>query len=262
MTDKIKTIIKLLPPLLGRDIKERYAGSVIGIFWTFLQPLFFILLYWIVFSQIMKIRIQSDTGDIPFFVFLLSGLLPWFALQEGIIRGASSIVEKRQVIKKVIFPAELFPLSSAMCAFIHYGIGIFLFLGGFFVWKGGISLFQLSFIVGLLLLQLALTSGLSLLIASLSVYIRDIIQIIGVVFQVIFYLSTILYPITSVPETLRGVIFLNPITSLVEAYHSVILYGKYPETWSTLYLLSFTIVSVVSGIVVFRKLKRGFSDVL
>jgi ABC-2 type transport system permease protein len=65
-----------------------------------------------------------------------------------------------------------------------------------------------------------------------------------------------------VPETLRGVIFLNPITSLVEAYHSIILYEKYPETWSTLYLLSFTIVSVVSGIVVFRKLKRGFSDVL
>ena len=223
MTDKMKKIIKLLPPLLGRDIKERYAGSVFGVSWTFLQPLFFILLYWIVFSQIMKIRIPSDAGDVPFFAFLLSGLLPWFAFQEGIIRGASSIVEKRQIIKKVIFPAELFPLSSVMCAFIHYGIGIFLFLSGFFVWKGGISLFQLSSLFGLLLLQLALTSGLSLLVAALSVYIRDIIHIIGVVFQVIFYLSTILYPITSVPEKLKGVILLNPFTSLIEAYHSVIL---------------------------------------
>jgi lipopolysaccharide transport system permease protein len=259
---KIRKLFKLLPPLLLRDIKERYAGSVFGVFWTFFQPLFFVLLYWIVFSQIMKIRIQSDAGDVPFFAFLLSGLLPWFAFQEGIIRGASSIVDKRHVIKKVIFPAELFPLSSVMTAFIHHGIGLFFFLGAFFIWKGGISLLQFFSIICLLVLQIVLTSGLSLLISALSVYIRDIIQIIGVAFQVIFYLSTILYPITSVPETLKGVILLNPVTPLIEAYHSVILYGKYPGTWGTFYLFSFTIVAAVSGVLIFRKLKRGFADVL
>ncbi len=73
MIGRIKKLYKLLPPLLSRDIKERYAGSALGIFWTFLQPLLFILIYWMVFSKIMKIRVQTDTGDVPFFAFLLSG---------------------------------------------------------------------------------------------------------------------------------------------------------------------------------------------
>lgn len=259
---RIKKLYKLLPPLLSRDIRERYAGSALGIFWTFLQPLLFILLYWLVFSRIMKVRIHTDTGEIPFLAFLLSGLLPWFALQEGIVRGASSIVEKRHIIKKVIFPAELFPLASVISALIHHGIGIIIFLSVYFFWKGTVSPVQLFAIVGLLSLQVVLTSGLSLLFASLSVYVRDIIQILGIVFQVIFYLSTILYPITSVPEEFRTVILLNPFTTLTEAYHEVILYGRYPGPGSMIYLLALTIGAAYAGTYVFRKLKGGFADVL
>lgn len=186
LLDRTKKLYKLLPPLLSRDIRERYAGSALGVFWTFLQPLLFILLYWLVFSRIMKVRIHTDTGEIPFLAFLLSGLLPWFALQEGIVRGASSIVEKRHIIKKVIFPAELFPLATVISALIHHGIGLIIFLSVFFVWKGTVSPVQLFALVGLLSLQVVLTSGLSLLFSSLSVYVRDIIQILGIVFQVLF----------------------------------------------------------------------------
>jgi ABC-type polysaccharide/polyol phosphate export permease len=259
---RIKKLYKLLPPLLSRDIKERYAGSALGVFWTFLQPLLFILIYWMVFSQILRIRIQTDTGDVPFIAFLLSGLLPWFALQEGVLRGASSILDKRHVIKKVIFPVELFPIASVMSAFIHHGIGILLFLGGFFVWKGGISFLQGFFIIILLSLQILLTLGMSLFFASLAVYIRDITQILGVVFQVLFYLTTILYPMTSVPETMKGIILLNPFTVLTEALHSVILYNRYPGTGNMIYLLCLTGALLFAGIHIFRKLKKGFADVL
>lgn len=262
MIDRIKKLYKLLPPLLLRDIKEKYAGSVIGIFWTLLQPLLFILLYWLVFSQIMRIRIQTDTGEIPFIAFLLSGLLPWFAFQDGVLRGASSIVEKRHIIRKVIFPAELFPLSSVMSAFIHHGIGIIVFLFAFFLWRGHVSAIQLSAVIGLLSLQILLTSGLSLLLSSLSVYLRDITQVLGVAVQMIFYMSTILYPITSVPKQLRLFILLNPVTSLTEAFHNVILYGKSPGTGNIIYLTVVTAASLVSGIYLFRKLKKGFADVL
>lgn len=262
MINKIKKLYKLLPPLLSRDIKERYAGSTIGIFWTFLQPLLFILLYWLVFSQILRVRIQTDTGEVPFLAFLLSGLLPWFALQEGVIRGASSIIDKRHIIKKVIFPVWLFPLSSVMSSLIQHGVGIIIFLSVFFIWKGDVSIIQISFIIALLSLQILLTSGLSLFFSSLSVYIRDIIQILGVAFQVIFYTSTILYPITAVPEGLKTIILLNPATALAEAYHNTILYGKYPEIGGMIYLLTLTTVVVIAGIYVFRKLKKGFADVL
>jgi ABC-type polysaccharide/polyol phosphate export permease len=260
--NKLGKIFKLLPPLLARDIKERYAGSLLGVFWTVLQPVLFVSLYWIVFSQIMKIRVQTDTGDVPFFAFLLSGILPWFAFQEGIIRGASSILEKRHLIKKVIFPLELFPLSSVLSTFIHYGIGMIIFISVYFIWKGEASLFQIVCIVFLMVLQIFLASGISLIFSALSVYLRDIIQILGVAFQVLFYISTVLYPITAVPESLKILVQLNPATAMAEAYHNAILYNRAPELYDAIYLISFTLLAVASGIWIFRKLKKGFADVL
>jgi len=260
--DRIKKLFKLLPPLLLRDIKERYAGSTLGVFWTFLQPVLFILLYWLVFSQILKIKIQADTGEVPFIAFLLSGLLPWFALQEGIVRGASSIVDKRNILKKVIFPVELFPLTSVISAFIHHCIGIIIFLLVYFFWKGTVSPMQLVAIVVLLSLQIVLTSGLSLLFSSLAVYLRDITQILVIVFQLFLYVSPILYPMTFVPERFKTIIHLNPFTALIESYHNIILYGRLPELFSIVYLLVLTIGAAYAGVYIFRRLKGGFADVL
>lgn len=262
MLSKLIKLYKLLPSLLIRDIKERYAGSILGIFWTVLQPILLILLYWLVFSEILKIRIPSDTGELPFIAFLLSGLLPWLALQDGIMRGASSILDRRQIIKKVIFPAYIFPLSAVLSSFIHHAVGIFLFLIGVFIWKGGIMPFQLIFIFFLLCLQILLASGLALLFSSLSVYIRDIIQVLGFAFQLVLYSSTILFPLSLVPERLQFIILLNPVTALAEAYHNIILYDKLPDLFSIGYLILITNLSVLAGVYIFRKLKSGFSDVL
>lgn len=262
LMNKLKKLYKLLPPLLARDIKERYAGSTFGVLWTILQPLLFILLFWLVFSKIIKIRIPSDTGDIPFIAFLLSGLLPWFAMQEGVTRGVSSIVEKGYIIKKVFYPYELFPLAAVLSSFMHHGIGFFVFLVVFFLYKGSILFFQIPLIIALLVCQLILTAGIALLLSALAVYLRDILHVIAVAFQAIFYLTTILYPITAVPEELKLIIYLNPFTMLIESYHNVILFYKYPEINHTLYLLIFTTAVFITGYFTFRKLKRGFVDVL
>ena len=262
MVNKLKKLFWLVPPLFIRDIKERYAGSVLGVFWTFLQPLLQILLFWLVFSQIMKIRIRADTGEIPFLVFLLSGLLPWFALQEGVIRGASSIVDKRHIIKKVIFPAELFPITAVTSSFAHHGIGFLIFLVVYFIWKGDISLFQIYFTAGLVFIQIVLTTGLSFIFSSLTVYLRDIAQVLGMVMQALFYMSTILFPITAIPDKLKFFISINPATALSEAYHNVILYNRLPETGSLIYLNVVTVFVFIAGVYLFRKLKKGFADVL
>jgi ABC-type polysaccharide/polyol phosphate export permease len=260
--NQIKKLYKLLPPLLARDIKERYAGSVFGILWTFLQPLLFILLYWLVFSQILKIRIRADTGEIPFIAFLLSGLLPWFVLQEGVVKGASSIIDKRHIIKKVIFPVELFPLSSVLSALIYHGFGIIIFLVVFFIWRGEVTILQISFFILLLCIQILLAGGLAFMFACLSVYLRDLIQVVTVAFQIIFYVSPILYPLSAVPEKFKTIILLNPVTPLAESYHNTILYNKYPNTGDMLYLLTFTVFILVAGIYLFRRFKKGFADVL
>lgn len=262
LLSRLEKLYKILPPILLRDLKERYAGSVLGIFWAFLQPLLLVLLFWLVFSQILKVRIPSDTGDVPFIAFLLSGLLPWFAFQDGVMRGTTSILDKRHIIKKVIFPSNVFPLSAVLSSFIHHGIGILLFLVVFFIWKGELSHSQLIFIPLLFCLQILLASGLALFFSSIAVYVRDITQVLGFVFQLIFYTSTILYPLTAVPESLKKIILLNPVTSLAEAYHSLILYDRYPDIYGIGYLVVITILAVLLGIYTFRRLKRGFSDVL
>jgi lipopolysaccharide transport system permease protein len=262
MRRRARKLYQLLPPLVARELRERYAGSAFGILWTFLHPVLFILLYWLVFSQVLKIRVKMNTGDIPFLPFLLSGILPWFALQEGVLKGASAILDRRHLIRKIIFPIELFPLSSVVSAFILHSVGIIIFLSLFFIWKGAVTAQQLFFIIILLCIQILLTAGLSFLFSSLSVYLRDIIQVLNVLFQVVFYMSTILYPITAVPDRLKLFILANPITALVESYHSVIFLGVFPRIGSFLYLIIFTAFVVAAGIYTFRKLKKGFADVL
>lgn len=259
---RFNKLYRLLPPLLIRDIKERYAGSVIGIFWTFLQPLLFMIVFWLVFSQIIKIRISVETGEIHYLPFLLSGLFPWFALQDGVIRGASSIVEKGFIIKRVFYPSELFPITAVITSFIHHGTGFLIFLIIFFAVKGGIAFFQIYTLVFLFILQIIVAIGLSLFLSALSVYLRDILQVLGVIFQALFYMTTVLYPMSSVPAGLRTIVGLNPFNSIIEGYHSVILYSRYPDIGDMFYLLIFGGISLLLGSVCFRRLKKGFTDVL
>jgi lipopolysaccharide transport system permease protein len=259
---KLKKLYMLLPPLVVRDIKEKYAGSSIGVFWTFIQPLLVILLFWLVFSKIMKIRVPAGTGDFPYLPFLLSGLLPWLALSDGIMRGASSIVDKAYIIKKVFFPPELLTVSVVVSSLIHHGAGFLIFLTAYFVITGSVTMLQIVALIILLAVQFLLTVGLALILASLSVYIRDILQIISVILQALFYMTTILYPISAVPETLRQIISLNPFTALIEGYHEVILFGKMPEIFTLLYLGVTVAVSLTAGRMLFRRLKQGFADVL
>jgi lipopolysaccharide transport system permease protein len=114
----------------------------------------------------------------------------------------------------------------------------------------------------LLCIQVLIVSGLSLFLSSLSVYVRDVIQVLGVALQVVFYTSTILYPLNAVPGKLKYIVLLNPMTALAEAYHKTILYDSFPDYKGFLYLIVVMIASVTAGIFVFRKLKKGFADVL
>lgn len=260
--DKIFKTMKLLPPLVVRDMKVRHAGSTIGMLWTILQPTLTIILYWAVFAKIMKIRIPSDTGDLPYLPFLLSGLLPWFAISEGLMRGASSIVDGAYIIKKVVFPPELLTISVVVSAFLYHGVGMMIFLVIYFIYTGTFGLLQLVLLPVFFSIQLLLTVGLSMALASLAVYMRDVLQMLAVLLQASFYLTTILYSINSVPARLRVVVNANPFTSLMESYHDIVFYGRLPDPSYVLYLVVFTVVSLVVGRFLFKRLKSGFTDVL
>ena len=255
--------LRMLLPFVWRELREQYAGSLLGVLWSVFQPALFILLYWWVFSQILQVRIPSETSqEIPFIAYLLSGLLPWFAFQDGLIRGTNAVVARREVIKKVHFPVQIFPLAAVSAAFLSHIAGFGLFLAVFFVWQTHVSVVQLAAIALLLALQLVMTAGLSLLFAAFTVYLRDTVQVIGVVLPAIFYTAPILYPLAMVPEGLQGIVHLNPFTAFAEAYHGAVLHGAWPSHAALAGLALLAAVALAGGRYIFHRLEPGFADVL
>jgi len=264
MLHDLRRALRLLPPFIGRELREQYAGSLLGVAWSLLQPLLFILLYWWVFAVVLRTRFPQDSEltDTPFIVFLLSALLPWFAFQDGLNRAAGAILNRRDVVRKVHFPVRVFPLAATATAYFVHGLSYILFLAVLALWQGGLSLTALGVVLLLLALQFAVTAGLGLLLAAMTVYLRDIQQVLGLVLTVMFYTAPILYPLTLVPENFRGLIHLNPFTVFAEAYHRAVLLGVWPGpvVWFGLALLAIASLSV--GAYVFRHLESGFADVL
>ncbi|HRD48218.1 MAG: ABC transporter permease [Candidatus Competibacter sp.] len=256
--------LRLLPPFIGRELREQYAGSLLGVLWSVLQPILYILLYWWVFAAVMRTRFAegSALADTPFIVFLLSALLPWFAFQEGLNRAAGAILNRREMVRKVHFPVIVFPLAAAAAAFMVQAGSYVLFLAVWALWRGGFSLNALGAVAVLLGLQFAVTAGLGLLLAAFTVYLRDITQALGLLLAVIFYTAPILYPLTLAPAEFHSLIRCNPFTAFAEGYHSAVLVGVWPESLLLAGLILFAVGALAAGAYVFQRLEPGFADVL
>jgi ABC-type polysaccharide/polyol phosphate export permease len=264
MLQRIIRVSRLLPPFIGRELREQYAGSLLGVMWSILQPLLLILLYWWVFAAVMRIRFPAGSAlaDTPFIVFLLSALLPWFAFQEGVSRAAGAILNRRDMVRKVHFPVRVFPLAAAAAAFVVHAGSYLLFLIVFALWRGGLPVSAWWAVMVVLSLQLAVTVGLGLLLAAFTVYLRDVQQVLGLLLAVMFYTAPVLYPLSQVPEEFYGLIHLNPFTAFAEAYHGAVLAGVWPEPSVLAGLSLFAAVTLTTGVYVFRRLEPGFADVL
>lgn len=261
---RLHGIWRLLPPFVGRELREQYAGSLLGVLWSVLQPVLYVLLYWWVFAGVLRTRIPPGTAlpDTPFIAFLLSALLPWFAFQEGLNRAAGAVVAHRDVVRKVHFPVRVFPLVAAGAAFLVHAGSYLLFLAVFAVWRGGLSPSALGAVGVLLCLQFAVTAGLGLLLASVTVYLRDTTQVLGLLLAAVFYTAPILYPLSLVPAELRSLMWLNPFTAFAEAYQSAVLLGAWPTLATLAGLGLFATGAMVAGFYVFQRLEPGFADVL
>jgi len=248
----------LLKELIRRDFQGRYAGSALGLVWSFVQPLWMLLLFTFVFSTVMKITpVGERTGS--FAVFLFCGLLPWMALQEGALRASTAITDNSSLVKKLRFPAEILVLAVVLAALLHEAIAatIFLavlaFLGE--LHPGGLPLLLLA-----VPLQVALTLGLGLLLGSVHVFFRDTAQVLGMAFTGWFYLTPIVYPATLVPGRFRSWIELNPLTPLVGLYRQAFLGGRPALVPGTGVLAVVGVVLLYAGFLLFGRLKAAFVD--
>ncbi len=255
----------LLRTLVRRDLEARYKGSLLGNLWPLLNQLSQLLIYTYVFSTVLKVKLSLKglpANDLTFGLWLFAGLLPWIALTGGLMPAAGSVVGQSNLVKKVVFPLTLLPLVPILSAFIESSFGLMALIV-----LVAVTSQTLHTTLGLLPLvwlpQLLLTAGLGYLTAGLTVFLRDIPQTLGVILNLWFYMTPIIYPASVIPEAWRVWVFwLNPLTAIAEVYRDLILVGevKHWGEWGVASVVSLLVF--YGGLRVYRRLRPAFADVL
>lgn len=253
----------LAAQLVKRDVMGRYRGSILGLVWSFLHPLFMLLVYLFVFGVVFRIKwgIDPQTGDKEFGVILFSGLILHALLAECLVRSPGIIVTNTQFVKKVVFPLEVFSLMIVSTAFFHFCIGFGLLLVFNTLAHGTVhATMLLAPVIVMPLVFLAL--GLSWFLASIGVFIRDVGQITGILATVLLFLCPIFYPLEAVPEQVRWLLYFNPLTLIVGEFREIVIFGRMPSWQGLLAYYVIALVFMRAGYLWFLRTRRAFADVL
>lgn len=251
----------LIKNFVKRDLQARYKGSAIGLFWAVVHPLVMLVLYTYIFSAILKVRVGAAEGTGSFAIFLFCGLLPWNAFADGVNRSAGVILEHANLIKRTIFPSEVLPIYPVISGIVNQLIGLGILLGALLVTAHPLRPLMIILPI-ILLLQFAFTVGLAWIVAGITVFVRDLGQIVGVVMTVAVFLTPIFYPPTLIPERLRFLLATNPLHALVESYRCLLLKGQMPPWEILAFLAVSSLATFIIGSVVFARLQGAFADVI
>ena len=240
---------------MKRDFTARFTGSALGIFWAILQPLSLVVLYWFVFTYMFSRGPASRDNEYIF--FLISGLLPWLGINEGVIRSTTSIVENAPMVRRLAFRSELLVVVPNASALIFEVIGLILFLG-FLLMRGATPrlIWLLPFA---LLLQFSLQVGMGWFLAATYVVFRDLLPILGFALSVAFYLSPILYPVAGRFEKF---FVWNPMTPLLGLFRSAMLSASLPTVGSLVFLLVVATTMFAGGLTFFRRAQATLADLI
>ena len=218
---------RLLGSLIRRDIKLRYQGSLIGKYWNFIHPLALIIIYTVVFSKVMGAKIGglAGGGTVSYTIYLCAGLLPWNAFMEVISRGTNSYLEYAHLIKKVSFPSNIIHLIGPGTATFNFLISMVFFIG-LMVFMGVEMHPRMLMVIPLYSLQIAFTIGLSMTLAVLQVFFRDVSQFIAIILQLLFWGTPIVYIFDRIPNLMQTMVKLNPMYYFIAGYQDIFVYGK------------------------------------
>lgn len=250
------TYRELLYILVWRDLKVRYRQTLLGAVWVMGQPLLTMLIFTLVFNRIARI----DSGQIPYPVFVLAGLLPWGFFAAGIQGAANSLIGNANLITKVYFPRLLIPAASVAAGLIDF-IVAGIVLAGMLAWNRIAPSPMLLLLPLVVVLAAGLTLGLGLWLAALNVKYRDVRVMIPFVLQVWMYATPVVYPQHLLPEPWRSLAFLNPMTGVVEGFRWCLFGGELP-TLALCSTLVFAVLLFAGGVLFFRRMERTFVDVI
>jgi lipopolysaccharide transport system permease protein len=252
----------LLLQLSKRGIQSRYRGSVLGMFWSLLTPLLMLLVYSFVFSVVFKAKWNHPGAeDANFGVILFSGMIIHALFSEPMVLSSTSITSNTQYVKKVVFPLEIMAWSTIIVASFQALISFIILI--VFMLFSGMAIHPTILLFPVVVAPLILFSvGLGWILSSLTVFVRDVAQLVGIVSIIALFISPVFYPVDRLPAIWQSLIYLNPISYIVDQMRRISIYGEMPD-WTGLGI--YTLVALLVawlGLALFQRLRTGFADVL
>ena len=251
---------RLILEMARRDVASQHLGSLLGFFWTILHPVIWILILWIVFDLGFKV---APTNDVPFVVWLTAGLAVWNFFSEVVRGSTSSIVEHSYLVKKIVFPLSILPVVKLLTALVTHAIFILLLILLITLYGLPFSLYWIQALYYLGAMAL-LGLGLGWITSAVNVFFRDTHQIVAVLLQFGFWATPIFWDPNIMPEQIQFLLKLNPLYYIVEGYRGSFIYSEpfWENLRLTAYFWAFTGLAFSAGVLVFRRLRPHFSDII
>jgi ABC-2 type transport system permease protein len=242
--------------LVRRDLKGRYKGSVLGFLWTFINPLLQLGVYTLVFSVIMRNGIKD------YYLFLFVALIPWIFFSTCVSGGATCIMTQKEMVKKIYFPRQVLPLAFVTSQFINMLLSFLVIIPILLISGKGIDLLALTYLPLIMIIEYVLALGMAMLVSAITVFLRDTEYILGIITMAWQFLSPVIYSIDQVPDEIRPIFLLNPMTSILTAYRDVLYYKQVPQVSTLLNAVLMGVGLLLISLFVFDKLSRRFAEEL
>jgi len=249
----------LIQSLVARDLKARYRGSALGFIWSFINPLLLLLIYTFVFTVVMP-GVHPPELE-PFALFMFCGILPWTWFSSSLLESANVLIAGGNLIKKVMFPAEVLPIVTVLAGLVHFCLGLPILAGFLVYYRVPVWPTDLLWFPVIVAIQLVLTTGLALLISALTVHFRDVRDLLANVLTLWFFATPIIYPIAQAPERVRRLLNLNPFTHLAVAYQDVLFRpGPFNQAGRLGVVALVSVVVFLAGYFVFDRLRDTLAE--
>jgi lipopolysaccharide transport system permease protein len=247
----------LIQSLVARELKARYRGSVLGFFWSFFNPLLLLLVYTFVFSYVM-----TPPSNVPnFALFMFCGLLPWTWFSTSLVESSNVLISGGNLIKKVMFPAEILPFVTVLANLVHFLLGLPILVAFLIYFSAPLQLSELAWFPVVVFVQLLFTLGLALMLSALTVHFRDFRDILANVMTLWFFATPIIYPWFNAPARIRPFLNLNPFTHLAISYQEILYFPGGFGHWKWLIGLGFaSALLFLFGYFLFDRLRDSFAE--
>lgn len=254
---------QLIAQMTKREVVGRYRGSVLGLAWSFFNPILMLSVYTFVFSVVFKARWGANGGEskASFALFLFVGMIVHGLFAECINRSPGLILSNVNYVKKVVFPLEILPSVAMGSALFHTIISVVVLLSAQLLLNQRFP-WTIVFLPMILLPLLLATAGVAWVLSSLGVFVRDIAQITGILTTVLMFLSPVFYPVSALPRDYQLWLHLNPLTFIIEQARNVLIFGEAPDWTGWIIVFAASLIIATSGFWWFQKTRKGFADVL